>query len=124
METHHLGIVHPVQVVAAENQDLVRFVIHGVIQRGADGVAGALEPVAFIRSLFRGEDVHESVGEHVESVSLHDVPVQAGGQELGQDEDLLDPRIDAVADGDVDQPVFAGDGYGWFGAVAGERVEA
>jgi len=79
VEAHHLGIIHPVEVVTAEDHDLVRFVIHGVVQRGPHRVAGALEPVALFGSLLGGQDVHESIGEHVEGVGLHDVPVQAGG---------------------------------------------
>lgn len=44
--------------------------------------------------------------------------------ELGEHVDAGDAGVDAIAYGDVNQPVFARDGDGGLGAVAGERVEA
>jgi hypothetical protein len=41
-----------------------------------------LKPVAPLVGLFGGKDVDETVGELVEAVCLHDVPVEAGRQEL------------------------------------------
>ena len=50
--------------------------------------------------------------------------VQRNGIELGQDSDAVDVGVDTVADGDVDQTVFAGDGHSRFGALFGQRVQA
>ena len=43
--------------------------------------------------------------------------------ELGQDVDLADPRVDAVAHWDINQAVDATDRDGWFGSGLGQGVE-
>ena len=50
--------------------------------------------------------------------------VQRDRIELGQHGNIVDAGVDAVADGDIDQAVFAGDRDGRLGPVAGERVQA
>src|SRR5207245_3804086 len=52
-----------------------------------------------------------------------DVPVQAHAQELRQDVDAIEAAVDAVADGDIDKAILAGDGHGRLAAQHGERVE-
>jgi len=89
----------------------------------AHGVGRPLEPVARLVGLLGGQDVHEAVGEHVEMVGLGDVPVERLGVELGQDEDPPDVRVEAVADGDVDEAVLARQRDGGLGAVLGQRVQ-
>lgn len=49
--------------------------------------------------------------------------VKRGGVELGEDVDLVDVAVEAVADGDVDEPVVSAEGNGGFGSLFGERVE-
>jgi hypothetical protein len=56
----------------------------------------------------------------VEVVRLRDMPVEGNGIELSEDRDMMDPRIEAVAQGDVDQPVLAADWHGRLGAELGE----
>ena len=48
--------------------------------------------------------------------------VEGDGVELGEDVDPVEVGIQAVADGDVDQPVFPADEHGWFSPVFRERV--
>ena len=55
---------------------------------------------------------------------MGDMAVQRGRIELGQHGNVVDARIDAVADGNIDQPVLAGNGNGRLGAHPGERVKA
>jgi hypothetical protein len=40
------------------------------------------------------------------------VAVEGGGVELGEDEDALDTRMQAVADRNIDQAVLAADRHG------------
>ncbi len=68
------------------------------------------------RCLLGSQDLHKPGMEIIEVVGLVDVTVQGMGIELGQDIDAVDTGIDAVADGDVDQPVFSSDGHGRFRA--------
>src|SRR2546427_541896 len=70
-----------------------------------------------------GEDVLAEFG--VEDVpSAPDVAVQGVGFVLDQDDDVAQPGVDAVAEGEVDDPVFAAEGDGGLGAVRRQRVEA
>jgi hypothetical protein len=51
------------------------------------------------------------------------MPVQAGRKELRKHVDLVEIAVDAVTDGNIDESVFAGHGYGRLGALGGEREE-
>ena len=55
---------------------------------------------------------------------LVDVPVQADGLVLGQDQDLAEVGIDAVGEGEVDDPVDPAERDGRLGPVAGQRLQA
>jgi hypothetical protein len=51
------------------------------------------------------------------------MPVKRGRIKLRQYIDPLDFRVDAVADGNVDQAILAGERNGGFGAKFSQRVE-
>lgn len=73
-----------------------------------------------------GEDLDEAfvlVTSHVSGVGSGEVAVKRGGVELREDVDLVDVAVEAVADGDVDEPVVSAEGNGRFGSLFGERVE-
>ncbi len=89
-----------------------------------DRIGRALEPVGGLGRLLGGDDVDERLREVVEAVGLADVPVERRGIELRQHEDAPDAGVQAVADGDVDEPVLAADRHGRLGAAVGEGVEA
>jgi hypothetical protein len=46
------------------------------------------------------------------------------GLVLGQDHDLIDIGIDAVAQGNVNDTIYASEGNRRFGTITGERIEA
>lgn len=48
--------------------------------------------------------------------------IEGGGVELRQDVDLVDVRVDAVADRDVYEAVVGPQGHSWLGALLGQRV--
>jgi hypothetical protein len=121
---HELAVVHLVELVAGEDQGLLPAVRLQVAQALPDGVGRALVPVRIVLRLLRGQDGHESGREQVELVGEADVFVQALRVELGEDEHPAQARIQAVADGDVDQPVFARDGDRGLGALQREREQA
>ena len=50
--------------------------------------------------------------------------IEGGGVELGEHVDLVDAAVDAVAHGDIDQPVAAANGHSWLGSSLGQRVQA
>ena len=118
-----LGEVHAVKLVAGKYQYLVGMVVERVVHGRPHCVGRPLKPVAFLRRLLGGEDVDEAVRELVEPVCLHDVAVEARGKELGQHEDALDPRVDAVGQRYVDDPVLARKTDRRLGALQRQRIE-
>ena len=118
-----LGVVHPVQVIAREDEVVVRVVALEVAHCLPHGVRRALIPVRIVGSLLGRQDFHEAAAERIEPVSLADVPVERGRVELREDEDPPDLGVQAVADGDVDQAVLAADRHRRFRTAFGEREE-
>src|SRR5207248_4779088 len=57
-----LAVVHPVQMIAGENQIVVRVIPGEMAHRLADRVGGPLKPVRIVRRLLGGEDLHEEIG--------------------------------------------------------------
>ena len=120
----HRRVVHAVQVVAGEDQVVLRVVIDEMPRRLSDRVGRALEPVRVVGRLLRREDLDEPAGEHVHPVRLGDVPVERCRIELGQHVDPPDVGVQAVADRHVDQPVLARDRHGRLGAEMSEGKQA
>src|SRR5262249_42270795 len=105
------------------DQHVAAAVLGDVADLLADGVRGALVPVGRLVGLLGGQHLDEAAAERVELVGVGDVPVQANAEELGQDVDAVAAAVDAVADGDVAEPVLAGDGDGRLAAHLRERVQ-
>ena len=117
-------VVHPVELVAREDEHqavAVRVDVHQVLPHG---VGRALVPVGAVGALLGREDLDEAGREGVEPVALLDVAVERAAVELGEQEDPAEVGVEAVADGDVDQPVLAGERHRGLGAVLGQREEA
>src|SRR5207247_2299574 len=87
------------------------------------GVGRALKPVGAVGGLFGGEDLHESFREQIEPVGLRDVSVERRGVELRQHENALEPCMEAVADRDIDQPIFAANRHGRLRTHVRERKQ-
>ena len=121
---HHLVEVHPIQMVAGEDQVVVGVQVDEVRHGAPHRIGRALEPVGGLGRLLGGDDVDERLREVVEAVGLADVPIERRGIELRQHEDAPDAGVQAVADRDVDEPVLAADRHGRLGAAVGEGVEA
>src|SRR3954467_14141496 len=122
--THEPRDVHQVELIAREDEDLRRIEFEQPEEGLAHGVGRPLIPVAPFERLLGRQDVDETVAEGAEAVGLRDVAVQAGAVELGDDEDAVDPRVQAIADRDVDQPELPSHRHGRLRAVGGERPEA
>jgi hypothetical protein len=118
------AVVHPVQVIAREDQIVIGFVPHEMAGRAADRVGRALEPARALRRLLGGDDVHESARKRIHPIGLHDVVVERGRVELREHEDPTQIGVHAVADRDVDQPVLAADRHRRFRSLLSERKQA
>ena len=85
-------------------------------QVAAHGIGRALVPVGAFLGLLGRQDVDEAAAERIEVIGALDVPVQRRGLKLREQEDPVDIGVDAIADRDIDQPVFAGERHGGFAA--------
>ena len=90
----------------------------------ANGIRGTLEPIRIRHRLFGRENFDESFGEWIESVRVRDVPIQRRGIELRQNENLLQTRVQAIADRDIDQPVLAAERHCGLRSVLRERKQS
>ena len=115
--------VHPVELVARQDEHQPVGIIVEMQQVLPDGVGGPLIPLLPVGPLLRGQDLHEAGREVVEPVAVLDVAVQRAAVELGQDEDAAQIGVEAVADGDVHQPVLPAQGNGGLGPILGEGKE-
>ena len=116
--------VHAVELIAGQDQHVAARVLLDVADVLAHGVGGALVPVGGLVGLLGGQDLDEAPAERVELVGVGDVPVQADAEKLRQHVDAVEAAVDAVADGDVDEPILAGDGHGRLAAQHGEGIQA
>ncbi len=124
MLLEHAGVVHLVDVVAGEDDDVLRLFGADGVDVLVDGVGGALVP-GLGDALHGGKDLDELaelVGDD-RAPALADVAVERERLVLGEDVDVAQVGVDAVGEGDVDDAVLAGEGDGGFGAIAGEGKE-
>ncbi len=117
-------IVHPVELVARQDQHQVMTVRIDVHQVLPYGVGRALVPVDAVDALLGREDLHEPGREIVEPVAFLDVAMERAAVELRQQEDPAQTGVEAVADGDVDEAILAGQRHGGLGAIFRQREEA
>src|SRR5690348_7774880 len=87
-------------------------------------ISRALKPVRIGNGLFGRQNFDAAFSEGIESVCIRDVPVQRRGIELGEDKDLLQPRVQAVADRNIDQTILAAKGNGRLGSILCERKKS
>ena len=87
----------------------------------ADGISRALKPIRVCHGLFGREHFNEAFRKRVETVSVDDVVIEGGRIELRQHENFLQSGVEAVTDGDIDQPVLSPKRYSRFRPVLRER---
>ena len=118
----HLLVVHLVDVVAGEDEDVVGLLAADRIDVLVDGVGGALIPVLRDAHLGR-QNFDEIAVAHQRGPAAADVAVEAERFVLGEDEDAAQVAIEAVREGEVDDAIDAAERDGGLGAVARERPE-
>ena len=119
----HRLVIHFVDVVAGENEDVIRLLAADRIDVLVDGVRGALIPVLRNAHL-RRQDFDEVAEPHQHGPAAANVPIEAERFVLREDEDAAQIAVQAVRERDVDDPIDAAKRHGGFGAVASERPEA
>ena len=124
MKLHEMVIIHLIEVIAGQNQHEFGFGRENFAQLLADGVRRALIPRMAGHGLLRGQNIHPAIREHVAPVSALNVAMQRDGIELRENGDFFDAGVQAIAERNVNQPVFSGQRHGRFRAHFRERIEA
>jgi hypothetical protein len=108
--------IHPVKLIARENQHELMGKIPEMLKVAPHRVRRALIPVRALLGLLGGEDVHEAAAEGIEVESVLDVPVQRSRVELRQQENPVDVAVDAIADRNIDEAILSRQGHRRFAA--------
>src|ERR1019366_1060960 len=116
--------VHPVQLVAGEDQDQVVGVLAEMDDVSAHGVGRPLVPVQALLRLLRREDVDEPAAERVELVRVLDVAVERRRVELRQEEDPVAYGVGEIVDRSVTKPVLPRERHRGFAALESQRGKA
>ena len=118
----HGGVIHFVDVVAREDQNVIGIIHFHEMHILIDRVCRALVPGRARLALVRREDVHAAERPvEIPRLSVADVLVEDERLVLREDADRIDPRIDAVGEREIDDAVLGAEGDRGFCDVAGER---
>ena len=117
----HPAVVHLVDVVAGENEDVPRLLGADGIDVLVDGVGGAGVPV--LADALHGrkdlDELAEFIGDH-RPPAFADVAIEGERLVLGKDVDATQIGVDAVGQRDVDDAVLPGKRNGRLGTIAGQ----
>ena len=121
----HLVVVHLVNVVAGEDEDIFRVVHVDEVDVLIDGVRGALVPGALLAGAQIGGQHMDAAVRFVQvpGLAVAQIGVELHGAVLGQYAYRINAGVDAVGQGKVNDPVLGAEGDGGFCHVAGQRVQ-
>ena len=118
VEANHPGIVHPVDMVAGEDQHVVRIIARNKGKVLIDGVGGSLVPLRFLGAGVGREHLHAAVGAvQAPGLSVADIFIQFQRLILGEDSDGVNSGVDAVRQREVDDAILAPEGDGRLGGI-------
>ena len=124
VEAQHLRVVHLVDVIAGQHDDVVRALLHDGIEVLVHGVGRALIPV-LADALLRRQNLDELAELLRHDAPAHpDVAVERQRLVLRGDEDPAQPGVDAVAEREVDDAVRPAEKHRRLRAVPGQRIQA
>ena len=119
----HLVKIHPVQLVAGEDEHVINIRLADALQLLPNGVRGPLIPAGARHRLLSGQNLDKAATERIEFVGLPNVPMKTDRVELSQKVNPVDAAVQAVGNRNVDQPVIPGERHGRFRAMFGERIK-
>ena len=102
MALNKIRVIHPVQVIAGENQVLIDIPFLEQPEIFTHGVSSSFEPTRAFQGLLGRQHFDKSLGEACHAVSARNMPVERGRVKLRQNVNPLDLRVDAVTDGNID----------------------
>jgi len=115
----HLPEVHAVHVVGADDHHDVGLLVADEVEALVDRVGRTREP-ALAEALLRGHRSDVGVEHAAQTPGLRHVAVERMALVLRQHDELPQPRVDEVREGEVDQPVPPREGHGGLRPVDGE----
>jgi hypothetical protein len=116
---YQLTQVHTKEVIASQNENLPRLPTADAVDLAAHCVRTSLAPSPAIQRLFGCQYLNRSPGQNAELVGMAKVAMQRGREDLGEDKDVPDAGVDAVAKWNVDQAELTADGNRWFALLSG-----
>ena len=124
VEAQHLRVVHLVDVIARQHDQLLRVLAKDRIEVLVDGVGGALVPL-LADPLLRTQDLDELAELVGDDAPAHaEMAAERERLVLERDEDAPQPGVDAVAQREIDDPVRAAEIDRRLGALLRQRIEA
>ncbi|MPN27828.1 hypothetical protein SDC9_175262 [bioreactor metagenome] len=115
MVTQHVGVVHFINMVAAEDKDVFRVVLVDEVHVLVDGVGGAAVPFAALALHIGRQHEHAAVGQvQVPGLAGANVAVELQRLVLGQDTHHIDAGVGAVGERKIDNAIFPAKGHGGF----------
>ena len=125
MEGDHIVVVHLVDMIAAEDDDVVRLVMAEEIEIQLNGAGRArVDFHAFARAGIRLQQPHPAVQPiQIPRRAGANVIVQRARPVLRQNAHRRDARVGAVGQHEVDDAILSGKGHGRFGAFLRENAE-
>ena len=123
VQADHVAVVHLVDVVAGQNQDVTRVLFLDAVDVLVDGVGGALVPV-LVDALLRRQhfDVFAKVPAE-KAPAGRDVAIEASRLVLRQDQHPAKTAVDAVGEREVDDAIKPAEGDRRFRPIASQRVQ-
>src|SRR5437588_11260031 len=95
--------IHAIQLIAAQDQVVIVGPLQKIPHVLPDGVSRSLVPLRAFGSLLCRQHIDEAAGEVIELVARLYVAMKRHAVELGQVVDRTKTRVQAVADGNIDQ---------------------
>ena len=124
MIEQHQRVVHLVEMVTGQHQDVFRVVPAQDVDVLVDRVGGAPVPIGFVHALLRRQQVDEFVGFAAHEIpAALQVPQQRMRLVLRDHVDAADPGVDAVGEREIDDAELAAEMDGRLGPAVGQVLQ-
>ena len=122
MELYHLTDIHLVDVIAAEDADVIRGAQLHKTQVLIDSIGGTVVPT-FAHPHLGRDGVDKPPRDTGQVPPLFHVQIEGLGFELGQYIDTQEVRVDEVVEHKIDQPITATEGHGRLASGDGQGLQ-
>ena len=122
----HIGIIHFVDVVAAENKDILRLPHIYKVYVLINGVCRSGEPLTLCPgALVGGQNINASALQiQIPWLTRADIAVELEGLILCENADYINAGIGTIGEGKVDNAVFSAEGHNRFRGLVRKSVKS